>query len=119
MSVAEAPASKPLISLDDEAVRQSKLLIQKKGDPSLFVRMGVKGGGCSGLSYVLKLDNKLGPHDREFEFDGLKVVVDKKSLIYLAGTELVYTGNLVEGGFEFRNPNAKRSCGCGTSFVAA
>src|SRR5436190_1466535 len=83
-----------------------------------FVRMGVKGGGCSGLSYSLEFDSEIGPHDKEFELDGIKVVVDKKSYLYLNGTTLDYVQQGLTGGFTFLNPSAKSSCGCGTSFSA-
>ena len=81
-----------------------------------FVRVGVKGGGCSGLMYNLEFDNQMGEGDQVFEDNGVKVVVDKKSFLYLIGTELEYTGGLNGKGFEFRNPNANRTCGCGESF---
>jgi iron-sulfur cluster assembly protein len=80
--------------------------------------MGVKGGGCSGMSYSLEFDSELGPHDREFEIDGVKVVCDKKSYLYLNGTTLDYVQQGLTGGFTFINPGAKSSCGCGTSFSA-
>jgi len=104
------------VTLTEEAVRQGKRMVEREKDPSAFLRMGLRGGGCSGFSYVLMVDNDLSPSDRIFEFDGLKVVVDRKSIVYLAGTVLEYTGNLMTGGFEFRNPNASKGCGCGMSF---
>ena len=82
------------------------------------LRIGVKGGGCSGLSYSLEFDSELGPHDKEFEIDGVKVVVDRKSYLYLNGTTLDYVTQGLTGGFTFVNPQAKSSCGCGTSFSA-
>ena len=81
-----------------------------------FVRVGVKSGGCSGLSYELKFDNKLLENDKIFEDNDIKIVVDKKSLLYLAGTTLEYSGGLNGKGFVFSNPNANRTCGCGESF---
>jgi iron-sulfur cluster assembly protein len=110
-----------LITLSPEAVRKVREMLKKQGNPEdLYLRLGVKGGGCSGFSYVLELDEDVDEkYDRFFEIDGIRVVVDRKSLLFLAGTELHYTGDLHmlgEGGFEFRNPNAKRNCGCGTSF---
>lgn len=117
----EAPAG--LINLSPAAVRKAKEILAQQEDPeTLYLRMGVKGGGCSGFSYALDFDRDIDPkYDRTFEIEGVKVVVDRKSLLFLAGTTLDYTGDLHvigEGGFTFENPNAKRSCGCGTSFQA-
>lgn len=107
------------LSLTEAAVKQVKELkrTQNLGD-EVFLRMGVRGGGCSGLSYSLEFDNELTPHDREFEIDGIKVVCDKKSYLYLNGTTLDYVQQGLTGGFTFLNPNAKSSCGCGSSFSA-
>mgnify|MGYP006222991841 FL=1 len=81
-----------------------------------FVRVGVKSGGCSGLSYQLKFDKIIQENDKIFEDNGIKIVVDKKSLLYLVGTTLEYSGGLNGKGFVFTNPNANRTCGCGESF---
>ncbi len=81
-----------------------------------FVRVGVKSGGCSGLSYQLKFDKMIQDNDKIFEDNGIKIVVDKKSLLYLVGTTLEYSGGLNGKGFVFTNPNANRTCGCGESF---
>jgi len=107
------------LALSEEATKQVKVLkeAQNLGD-NVFLRMGVKGGGCSGMSYSLEFDTEITPHDREFEIDGIKVVCDKKSYIYLTGTMLDYVQQGLTGGFTFVNPNAKSSCGCGTSFSA-
>src|SRR5687768_9235678 len=94
------------ITLSDKATHQLKKLLAKDGRPDAFLRVGVKGGGCSGLEYVLKLDVKRYPIDLEQDFDGIKVVCDSKSATFLAGSSLEYTGNLVGGGFTFENPNA-------------
>ena len=83
---------------------------------SEFVRVGVKSGGCSGLSYELKFDNKTGDNDKVFVDNEIKIIVDKKSLLYLMGTTLEYSGGLNGKGFVFVNPNANRTCGCGESF---
>lgn len=82
-----------------------------------FVRVGVAGGGCSGLTYILDFDNNLKPEDKVFEDKGIKIVVDKKSFLYLIGTELQFTDGLNGKGFVFNNPNASRTCGCGESFA--
>lgn len=81
-----------------------------------FVRVGVKSGGCSGLSYDLKFDDKQENDDKMFEDNGIKIIVDKKSFLYLIGTTLEYSGGLNGSGFVFNNPNANRTCGCGESF---
>jgi iron-sulfur cluster assembly protein len=81
-----------------------------------FIRVGVKSGGCSGLSYELKFDKSTSDNDKIFENNGIKIAVDKKSFLYLIGTTLEYQGGLNGKGFVFRNPNANRTCGCGESF---
>jgi len=105
------------VALSETAVKQVKSLKQAQNLPeTVFLRMGVKGGGCSGLTYALEFDSEMGPHDKEFEIDGVKVVVDRKSYLYLNGTTLDYVTQGLTGGFTFVNPQAKSSCGCGTSF---
>jgi iron-sulfur cluster assembly protein len=86
-------------------------------DPSWFVRVGVVGGGCSGLSYKLDFDNNLQPTDQAFENKGIKVVTDLKSFLYLVNTTLDFSEGLNGKGFHFINPNASRTCGCGESFA--
>jgi len=81
-----------------------------------FVRVGVKSGGCSGLSYDLKFEREQVEEDKVFEDNGVKIIVDKKSFLYLIGTTLEYSGGLNGSGFVFNNPNANRTCGCGESF---
>ena len=106
------------LALTDKAKGQVKKILEDQKLENVFLRMGVKGGGCSGLSYSLELDNEIGPHDKTFEIDGVQVVCDKKSYLYLNGTTLDYVMQGLTGGFTFVNPNAKSSCGCGTSFSA-
>ncbi|NHF60322.1 iron-sulfur cluster assembly accessory protein [Flavobacteriaceae bacterium TP-CH-4] len=81
-----------------------------------YVRVGVKSGGCSGLSYELKFDNQVQESDKVFEDNNVRIIVDKKSFLYLVGTVLEYSGGLNGKGFVFNNPNAQRTCGCGESF---
>ena len=116
MAEDQASTAFPL-SVTEPAVAQIKRLVAKDGRPDVFLRVGVKGGGCSGFEYVMRLDVKRLPIDQEAEFDGIKVVCDSKSAVYLQGSSLEYTGNLIGGGFKVVNPNAARSCGCGTSFT--
>ena len=107
-----------MITLTESAKEKAlKLFSESNLDPTTsFIRVGVKGGGCSGLSYVLDFDSEIKPGDQEFEDRGVKIVCDKKSLLYLLGTELDHSDGLNGKGFEFRNPNAQRVCGCGESF---
>jgi len=86
-------------------------------DPSYFVRVGVVGGGCSGLSYKLDFDNEVKPMDQVFEDNGVKIVTDLKSFLYLVNTTLDFSDGLNGKGFYFSNPNASRTCGCGESFA--
>ncbi|MCU0316004.1 MAG: iron-sulfur cluster assembly accessory protein [Fimbriimonadaceae bacterium] len=105
------------VEVAPEAWEQIHRLLQRKGESGSFLRIGVKGGGCSGLEYVFRLDTKELPIDTFLEQDGIKIACDEKSAQYLLGAKLVYTGNLMGGGFAFENPNAQRNCGCGTSFT--
>jgi len=106
------------VILTEKAAKQVKKLMQEQKLEQVFLRMGVKGGGCSGLSYSLEFDTEKGKHDKTFEIDGVPVVVDAKSYLYLNGTTLDYVTEGLQGGFTFVNPQAKTSCGCGTSFSA-
>jgi iron-sulfur cluster assembly protein len=106
------------VSLTPTAVQRVKELMASQNLQSAFLRMGVKGGGCSGLNYNLEFDTEIGKSDKEFEIDGVKVVVDAKSYLYLNGSTLDWVRQGLTGGFAFVNPNAKSSCGCGTSFTA-
>jgi iron-sulfur cluster assembly protein len=106
------------VSMTPGAVSRVKELMTAQKLENTFLRMGVRGGGCSGMTYDLQFDNELRKHDKQFEVDGVKVVVDVKSYLYLNGTTLDYVTQGLTGGFTFVNPNAKSSCGCGTSFTA-
>jgi len=103
------------ISLSDAAVAKISSLVPSDGAEERGLRIKVVGGGCSGLSYKMDLDQKR-DGDRLFEREGAKVIVDRKSYLYLNGTELDYSEDLMNSGFNLRNPNVKRSCGCGASF---
>ena len=104
--------------LTEKANQHVKKLMEDQKLHGVFLRMGVKGGGCSGLSYSLEFDSELGPHDKKFDIDGVQVVCDAKSYLYLNGVTLDYVTEGLQGGFTFINPQAKSSCGCGTSFSA-
>ena len=104
--------------ITEKAAKQVKQHNVAQHLENVFLRMGVKGGGCSGLSYSLEFDNELGPHDKKFDIEGIQVVCDTKSYLYLNGTTLDYVMQGLTGGFTFVNPQAKSSCGCGTSFSA-
>lgn len=106
-----------MIKVKDTARDEVKRLIASNEKPeNAFIRVGVKGGGCSGLMYELDFDHTMKDDDKVFEDNGVKIVVDKKSYLYLIGTELDYSGGLNGKGFVFVNPNANRTCGCGESF---
>lgn len=106
-----------MIMLTSEATQEVKRLIEKEQKPNMALRLGVKGGGCSGFSYVMGLDDATPkPHDQVFEQDGVKVLVDMKSHLFLDGTTIRFKSALMGGGFEFENPLSKKSCGCGSSF---
>jgi iron-sulfur cluster assembly protein len=107
-----------MITVSENAKKRAFVLMEEEGKNPVeaFIRVGVKGGGCSGLSYELTFDTDLKDTDKVFEDNGMKVVVDKKSFLYLVGTELDYSGGLNGKGFVFNNPNASRTCGCGESF---
>jgi iron-sulfur cluster assembly protein len=108
-----------IFTITEVAVNQIKKLMSEdvRVTPNHFLRVGVKGGGCSGLSYDLAFDTEEKEGDNVFETNGIKVHIDKKSFLYLFGTELNYTDGLSGKGFEFINPNASRTCGCGESFA--
>jgi iron-sulfur cluster assembly protein len=106
------------LALTETASKHVKKILEEQKLQGAFLRMGVKGGGCSGLSYSLEFDSELGPHDKKFDVDGVTVVCDAKSYLYLNGTTLDYVTQGLQGGFTFINPQAKSTCGCGTSFTA-
>lgn len=106
-----------MITVTENAKNHALHLLKEENHPAdSFIRVGVEGGGCSGLSYKLEFDSVKKDGDQMFEDKGIKIVVDRKSFLYLVGTELEYTGGLNGKGFVFNNPNASRTCGCGESF---
>lgn len=106
-----------ITATDKAAMRVSELRQEASLDENYFIRVAVEGGGCSGLSYKLDFDNEEKQGDQAFESNGVKIVVDMKSFLYLCGTELDFTDGLNGKGFTFINPNATRTCGCGESFA--
>ncbi len=109
-----------MVTLSQKALNHIINLMMEAGitPDTHHLRVGVKGGGCSGLSYVMDFDDKIEPTDEVVEADaGLKVVIDKKSVLYLFGTQLTYSDGLNGKGFQWENPNASRTCGCGESFA--
>jgi len=107
-----------MITVSDKAKEHFLALREKEGyADDVNIRVAVKGGGCSGLMYDLQFDNQIFPEDKIFEDKGVKVMVDKKSLLYLIGTTLDFSDGLNGKGFQFVNPNAARTCGCGESFA--
>ncbi|MGB3151357.1 MAG: iron-sulfur cluster assembly accessory protein [Maribacter sp.] len=107
-----------MIQVSETAKRKVINLMTEEGFDAAqdYVRVGVKSGGCSGLSYELDFDNKMTETDKVFEDNDVRIIVDKKSFLYLVGTVLEYSGGLNGKGFVFNNPNAQRTCGCGESF---
>ncbi len=107
-----------MITITERAKDKVLELLQKENKSNdYFVRVAVEAGGCSGLTYKLAFDNQIKETDKVFEDKGIRIVVDKKSFLYLVGTELDYTDGLNGKGFVFNNPNATRTCGCGESFA--
>lgn len=98
------------------AIDEVKRLMAQEKEENLFLRIGVAAGGCSGMSYTMAFDTEKQKNDQELTFDGIAVLVDTKALAQLNGTTLDFKGGLLGGGFAFSNPNARRSCGCGSSF---
>jgi iron-sulfur cluster assembly protein len=115
----QAPTAKG-ITITENAIARIKSAMVKEGISPFEggLRVGVQGGGCSGLSYNIRFDSQPRERDRIFQFGDVRVFVDPKSFIYLHGMTLDYEETLMQQGFVFKNPNAQKSCGCGTSFTA-
>jgi len=112
------PSAKKTVFVSDQAVIFARQKLAQRGTPDAAVRLGIKGGGCSGFSYVIQFEDEP-PRERDLVLDvgGVRFYVDKKSLVYLAGSTLDYEKTLMFQGFKFRNPNEAASCGCGHSFT--
>jgi len=107
-----------MVTITGKAANEAlRIITENELGAGAGIRVGVKSGGCSGLNYVLDIVEGKEAHDRVFAFDGLQIFCDPKSYLYLNGTEIGFESKLTGGGFTFNNPNAKRSCGCGTSFA--
>ena len=107
-----------VITVTEKAVKQLKTAMKTAGDENQIQRMSVEGGGCSGMTYKMDFDTQQQEFDKVFESNGLKIVCDLKSWLYLKDIEVDYSNDLLNGGFQIKNPNADRTCGCGTSFSA-
>lgn len=114
----QAPQSKERGILMTDAALQHVLQLREKQGKDLCLRVGVRQGGCSGMSYMMDFEdpNNIQPTDEVFDYDGFKVVCDPKSMLYLYGLVLDYSDAMIGGGFQFTNPNANQTCGCGKSF---
>jgi iron-sulfur cluster assembly protein len=116
MTQATQPQQRGII-VTESALRQV-LSLQEKQGKDLCLRVGVRQGGCSGMSYMMDFEDttKITPQDEVFDYEGFKIVCDRKSLLYLYGLQLDYSDAMIGGGFQFTNPNASQTCGCGKSF---
>ena len=108
--------TKQVISLTDNAVSQVKTLLEKRGKPSIGIRIGVKSGGCSGMKYFVEYADKQNAFDEIIQEKDVTILIDPKALMYLLGTEMDFVVEQFKSGFTFTNPNEKGKCGCGSSF---
>ena len=108
------------IQLTQNALKHVSMLREQQGHRELCLRVGVRQGGCSGMSYMMDFEDlsNISEHDEVFDYDGFKIVCDRKSILYLYGLVLDYSNAMIGGGFQFTNPNASQTCGCGKSFAA-
>lgn len=116
MSELQKDKQEKVVNITESAIAEIKRLAAQEKEEKLYLRLGVAAGGCSGMSYSMGFDTEYTENDVHIDYDGVSVVVDQKAVSYLQGTVLDYKGGMLGGGFAFENPNAKRSCGCGTSF---
>lgn len=112
-----SPTTTPVVELTETAAEMARAAMEREGAATAALRVGVVGGGCSGMQYTLGFDTEVGPQDTVFEQHGVRLVVDATSAPYLRGTVIDYVTGLHGAGFKFVNPNAARSCGCGSSFA--
>ncbi len=105
-----------MVQMTEKAVQQAKQIRANNHKESCGLRLGLVGGGCSGLSYRMDFEEQPGEHDKVMEFDGLKVFIDPKAFLYLNDVEIDFHSDMMSSGFTFKNPQAKTTCGCGTSF---
>jgi iron-sulfur cluster assembly protein len=117
MTQATQQQSRRGIQLTETALKHVTMLRDQQGQ-DLYLRVGVRQGGCSGMSYMMDFDDpkNISEHDEVFDYDGFKLICDRKSLLYLYGLVLDYSNSMIGGGFQFTNPNAAQTCGCGKSF---
>ncbi len=113
----ETQTSHPVI-LTENAINEVKRIMASNNIQAAGLRIGITGGGCAGFTYTLNFDNEVRSDDQTYEVGGITVIIDTKSTLYLTGTTIDYTTGLSGGGFKFTNPQAKGSCGCGSSFTA-
>lgn len=114
----QAEFKKAQIIVTQKAVKRLKAVMQADGKEGYFLRMSVEGGGCSGMTYNMDFEKSKKEFDKIFKSNGLTVLCDLKSWLYLKDVEIDYSDDLLNGGFKIKNPNAERTCGCGTSFSA-
>tara|TARA_X000001036_G_C20602464_1_gene775516 strand:- start:985 stop:1368 length:384 start_codon:yes stop_codon:yes gene_type:complete len=106
------------ITATKSAVKRLSAVMKSDGKEGHYLRMSVEGGGCSGMTYKMDFEGQKSDHDKEFQSNGLTIICDIKSWLYLKDIEIDYSDDLLNGGFKIKNPNAERTCGCGTSFSA-
>jgi len=107
-----------MITITEKAAGKVKEILKNEDKEDFGLRVGIKGGGCSGFTYTLNFDKSVSETDQTFNENGIQVIIDSKSYLYLAGTELDFVDGLNGSGFVFNNPNAVKTCGCGSSFQA-
>ena len=115
-NTAQAPIENEEIKVSEKAANRVKVILEGEGKVGYGLRVSVVGGGCSGMTYNMSFDNKQGEFDKVYDSNGIKVYCDLKSWLYVKGTEVDFSDDMLSGGFQINNPNAERTCGCGTSF---